>query len=152
MRWLVIGYGNPLRRDDGLGHYLARCVQRARLPHVEVQLEIELLPELSLELRRAPRVLFVDASLDPSVLGVQLTRLPATPAELSDQTRREQAPVSHVGGPASLLSTCMALYGAMPEGHALAISGYDLGFGVGLSRAARRNLRRARQIAFELLR
>ncbi len=62
--WLIIGYGNRLRQDDGAGYRLAEILsaqldpQRARVLAVH-----QLTPELVLELaaEEVSRVLFVDA-------------------------------------------------------------------------------------------
>ena len=42
---LLIGYGNPGRRDDGLGPALAGAIAAADLPGVEVESGYQLLPE-----------------------------------------------------------------------------------------------------------
>lgn len=55
---LVIGIGNPLRGDDGVGWWLA---QRAERAGSLVRLVPQLTPELALEVAAARRVLFVDA-------------------------------------------------------------------------------------------
>jgi hydrogenase maturation protease len=62
---LVIGLGNPLRGDDGVGWWLARRARRCR-PAPRVRLVPQLTPDLVLELAEARRVLFVDAWVRPS--------------------------------------------------------------------------------------
>ena len=60
---LIIGYGNPLRTDDGLGW---QAVQRlaASLKHapVEALAVHQLTPELGESIRSAGLVIFIDAS------------------------------------------------------------------------------------------
>jgi hydrogenase maturation protease len=69
---LVIGVGNPLRGDDGVGWWLARLARRADRAGLpigdqtkngvpQVRLVPQLTPELALEVAAARRVLFVDA-------------------------------------------------------------------------------------------
>jgi hydrogenase maturation protease len=63
---LVIGIGNPLRGDDGVGWWLARRAQawgreRGNRPAPTVRLVPQLTPELALEVAAARRVLFLDA-------------------------------------------------------------------------------------------
>lgn len=62
-RVLIVGYGNPLRSDDGLGwraaEELSRCLS---LPEVEVLMRQQLTPELADNLTRADVVFFIDAA------------------------------------------------------------------------------------------
>lgn len=64
MKTLVIGYGNPLRSDDGIGIWMAEEIARLNLPGVEVctrqQLQVELVEECS----AYDRIIFLDSSLD----------------------------------------------------------------------------------------
>jgi hydrogenase maturation protease len=69
---LVIGIGNPLRRDDGAGWWLARRAE-PWLPAAQLRTVHQLTPELAEDLAAAARVLFIDAwvvpdgrSLEPS--------------------------------------------------------------------------------------
>ena len=55
VRLLVIGVGNPLREDDGVGWRLAEALAQAG---VEVHTCHQLLPELAAELGRVDLVLF----------------------------------------------------------------------------------------------
>ena len=61
---LVIGIGNPLRCDDGVGSYVADCIEAKGLKRVKVwitqQLQVEDL-EAMLEFYR---IILVDASMD----------------------------------------------------------------------------------------
>ncbi len=60
---LIIGYGNPMRQDDGLGWAAAAALQKENLPGVSVmtcqQLQIELLEEAI----KYDRLLFIDAAV-----------------------------------------------------------------------------------------
>ena len=62
---LVIGLGNPLRGDDGVGWWLAQRAETHRSAPRVLRRSL-LTPELSLELVMARRVLFLDAWLAPS--------------------------------------------------------------------------------------
>src|ERR1044072_3449496 len=65
--FLVIGYGNELRGDDGVGPRVARAVQQLSLPHVRVLVQHQLTPELAEDISRARAVVFVDAAIDCEV-------------------------------------------------------------------------------------
>jgi hydrogenase maturation protease len=59
---LIIGYGNPLRGDDGLGVEVACCLKEIiRDESVEVLSQHQLMPELADPVSRASLVVFVDA-------------------------------------------------------------------------------------------
>ena len=58
---LVIGYGNTLRRDDGVGPHVAEAIAALALPGVEALVCPLLTPELAEAIARARRVVFVDA-------------------------------------------------------------------------------------------
>lgn len=66
-RLLIIGYGNPLRGDDGFGHQAAERLQD--LLHnsdVEIHALHQLTPELMDPLSRADRAIFIDACTGPT--------------------------------------------------------------------------------------
>lgn len=64
-RTIIIGYGNPLREDDGIGWRAAEILEQ-RLPVGDAEL-IEchqLTPELAASIQDASMVLFLDAACD----------------------------------------------------------------------------------------
>jgi hydrogenase maturation protease len=62
---LVIGYGNPLREDDGIGWRAAELVEHtARAGSVEVLQCHQLTPELATQMEGRPLVIFLDAAGD----------------------------------------------------------------------------------------
>lgn len=63
MKTLVVGIGNPLRRDDGLGWLLADAIRMKNPANVEVRHELQLLPELAAEVSRFDRVFLLDAAV-----------------------------------------------------------------------------------------
>ena len=60
---LVIGYGNTLRGDDGIGPAVAEAVAALGLPGVRVIVAHQLTPELAADLADAQLVVFVDAAV-----------------------------------------------------------------------------------------
>lgn len=75
-RPLVIGYGNPLRQDDGLGWRAAQLIEQSGAP-AEVIICHQLAPELLLQLESAPLAVFLDAALDQTPGAIQVR--PVTP-------------------------------------------------------------------------
>jgi hydrogenase maturation protease len=139
MRTLIIGYGNPSRRDDGVGlavvNGLRQWLGKAPLEegddgYNELDGEIDtlflqqLMPELAETLAQYDRVWFVDAHL-----GVypELVRRSAVLASL------DPAMVSHHLKPQALLVLAGQLYGHMPEAELISIRGFDFDFGDELS-------------------
>ncbi len=58
---LVIGYGNTLRGDDGVGPRVAEAVEKLNLPGVRTLVCQQLSPECADPVSRARTVVFVDA-------------------------------------------------------------------------------------------
>jgi hydrogenase maturation protease len=104
---LIIGYGNPLRGDDGIGWYAAELLAAdPRLHGAQVLTSHQLVPELAENVSRASLVVLVDASMqgDPGSLSVRrIEPRPATPATWS-----------HHLDPETLADLAEALYGAVP--------------------------------------
>ena len=100
---LVIGIGNPLRGDDGVGAWLAEQVSGLCLQ--------QLTPELAADLAELEAVLFIDAWLAPVGAAPQLTVI--APAAGAAESHRLE--------PAQLLGISQALYGRAPEAHLLRV-------------------------------
>lgn len=105
---LIIGYGNPLRGDDGLGWHAAQRLA-AMLPEQEAQSIAchQLTPELAEPMSRANLVVFIDAASQEPVGRLFSQRITAS-AALS-------CPFSHHVTPAMLLAWAQELYGSCPE-------------------------------------
>jgi hydrogenase maturation protease len=139
VRSLIIGYGNPSRRDDGVGLAVVNGL-RARLGKapleegddgynelggaVDTLFLQQLMPELAETLAGYDRVWFVDAHL-----GVfpELVRRTALAAQFG------LASVSHHLGPETLLALTQRIYGQAPVGELISIRGFDFDFGDELS-------------------
>ena len=61
---LIIGYGNTLRRDDGVGPRVAEAVGKMNLPGVRTLICQQLSPEHADPVSQADIVIFVDAAVD----------------------------------------------------------------------------------------
>ena len=100
-RALVIGFGNTLRSDDGVGRYAAeRLATDGRLTGATVIAVHQLAPELAIEVARADLLVLVDAGRGPAPGTFTVDRL-----ERSDGP---PARWSHQFGPARLRRTSMA--------------------------------------------
>ena len=126
-RALVIGYGNPLRRDDGAGQEVARRIEALALPGVEVIEAHQLLPEHAARLARCECAVFVDASVEDNGAGVEVREVrPAADASLAP----------HSSDPPALLALAFLLFDRAPRAWLVTIPACDLGLGEGLSDTA----------------
>jgi hydrogenase maturation protease len=116
---LVIGYGNTLRRDDGVGPRVAEAVGKMNLPGVHTMTCQQLSPELADPVSHAGVVVFVDAAVD-APRGVQLRKL-----EPNDSSQL----MAHAADPRTMLALARDVFGRAPEAWWLTIPATKLGFG-----------------------
>ena len=130
-RVLIIGYGNPLRCDDGFGWHLAERLQATlRNPEVEVVACHQLTPDLAERIRHADYVVFADATTEPLSDKVSLRRLQTE----HGADAAMPASVSHHLDPQALLTMAHTLYGACHcTAFLLTANPCDLGYGAKLS-------------------
>jgi hydrogenase maturation protease len=131
--FLVIGYGNTLRRDDGVGPKVAEAVHALNLPGVRAIACHQLTPELAEPISQSRVAVFVDAAADAST-EVQIRKL--EPDE-SPQV------MTHATDPQTMLALARDLFGHTPEAWWLTIPVENLGFGEGLSAGAEAGLKAA---------
>jgi hydrogenase maturation protease len=140
---LVIGYGNELRRDDGVGPWVARELAALGLPKVRVRTLPQLVPELAAELAGARLAVFIDARLGSSQeKEVTMERL--TPSG------NPEIP-GHWADPGALL-TLASIYGRAPAAVLVSVTGQDFSLGEGLSDFAAVNARRALRLVQNVIR
>jgi hydrogenase maturation protease len=130
---LVIGYGNPLRSDDGVGQQVASAfaAQIGQREDVEVLALHQLTPELVEPISRAHRVVFVDASAETAPGAV--TYRAVTPTQ-------DGGAFTHTTSPAGLLAGARDLYGNCPEGLLITIGGASFILGETLSEPVQKAL------------
>jgi len=123
---LVVGYGNPLRSDDGVGWKAAgRLATDPRFAGVRILQLHQLTPELALDISRADLVVLVDARSGPPAGTVSVERVERVePAAAGGTTW------SHHLGPAALVALARDLYGRAGDVHVVSV-------GVGRSRSAK---------------
>ena len=132
-RMLVVGYGNTLRSDDGLGPRLAEAVRDARWPGVDALPCAQLTPEMAEPISRAMAIVFVDAAAG----GPPAVRLRPTAAGRSSRI------LAHASSPETLLALARDAYGRAPPAWCLTVPAANLGFGEKLSNSARWAFERA---------
>jgi hydrogenase maturation protease len=116
---LVIGYGNTLRSDDGVGPRVAAAAEHWNLPGVRVIACHQLMPEMAEPVSRARRVVFVDAAVD-APREVQMRPLePADSCQL----------LAHAADPKTLLALARDVFGHCPKAWWLTVPIEKLDFG-----------------------
>jgi len=132
MNTLVIGYGNSLRGDDGVGSLVAEQVAEWNLPEVRSLAVHQLTPELAAAVAEAKTVFFVDAC----VMGEGQTQ--ARLETIAPQPGRSR--MDHLWSPSVLLSLAQTLYDANPVAYQIFIPALQFDYGAPLSAIAREGL------------
>jgi hydrogenase maturation protease len=128
---LVIGYGNPGRRDDGLGPALVEAIERLRMPGVTVEADYQLSVEDAAAAAAHRYVVFADASVGGREPFFFRAVHPAAHTSFS----------THSVEPEAVLALARDLFQADTKGYALGIRGYRFNeFGETLSDEAQDNL------------
>jgi hydrogenase maturation protease len=123
---IVIGLGNPLRGDDGIGWYaIDRLTNSMNNSNIEFVKCRELLPEISEKISKAKYVLFIDAAVDTD--NGEIVERQVDPAENYPSLETHQL------DPAGILSFSKALYGRIPSAVMLTVSVESFEFHEGLS-------------------
>jgi hydrogenase maturation protease len=128
---LILGYGNPGRRDDGLGPALADAAIAMGIEGVTV------VNATQLHVEHAALI----AEHDVAILADADVSCPA-PFVFRPLEAREEVPfTTHLLSPEVLLTLAHRYYDAKARGYLLGIRGYEFdGFGEELSERARKNL------------
>jgi hydrogenase maturation protease len=139
---VVIGYGSPLRGDDGVGPRVAETVAGWALPGVQALAVHQLTPELAEALAAARLAVFVDARPDPGGGTVEVSRL--EPSEVASA-------VGHVSDPHGLLALTRAVYGRCPPAWWVTVPAAEFGPGERLSPGATLGVGEALAVVARLL-
>jgi hydrogenase maturation protease len=144
---LLIGYGNPLRQDDGLGWRIAMAIEDLELPGLQVLAAQQLTHELAAPIALAEAVVFVDAAYGKSAANGSAQAI--EPLALKPLHHKPQAPDpgpqtwSHQLTPQALLVLAGELYGHQPAALQLLVPARWNGHGEGFSPEAAAVLPRA---------
>ncbi len=138
---LIIGYGNPLRGDDGVGWHAARELTQTRCePHVRVLACHQLTLDLAEPISQADAVIFIDAcqpmATAPGTIPTSAQHLPGGDRLFLQPVHPDPATPgisSHHLTPAALLTGTRVLYGTCPEAVQFGIWGGTFGYTEALS-------------------
>jgi hydrogenase maturation protease len=130
---LVIGYGNPLRGDDGVGCVIAEeLAKRISDPDSKVQVVAchQLNPELAEPIAETRAVIFIDASVELKPGEVRVSSVAPD--------RFSPAAFAHSMKPAALLATASELFGQAPPAKKVGIGGASFEPGMTLTPQVKR--------------
>lgn len=124
-RIVVVGYGNPLRADDGLGWAAARLLEeRVDAQRIRVLTEHQLTPELAETFSEADLAILIDA------------QAAGTPGEISTRTIEPDPTLqasNHFSDPSAILAMADDLYGHAPLTFIVSVPGWDFDYRDSLS-------------------
>ena len=137
----IIGYGNPQRRDDGLGPYIVKGLQPLFEHRSDVHLLVlhQLEPDVIDALKNAHTILFVDATVEMLAEGHHW-------AEIQPEIKTLPCLIHQVT-PSFILGLLQCLYRRNPVAWMISIQGDDFSFGNVLSSEAQK---RAEQVIGEI--
>lgn len=128
----IVGIGNALRGDDGLGNYIAGTIEQLQIKNVKTfivhQLQIELLEEL----QDFNSVIFVDASLKNEEVIFEEIKQDLSVASSSHRISAEM-----------LVQLSKKLYQKQIHFYSCAVKGYYFNMGESISPQAKANAKKA---------
>lgn len=133
---LILGIGNSGRQDDGLGWKFIDFLKEKTLNGTQLDYRYQLQIEDAELISHFDRVVFVDATKEPTSEGFYLR--PCSRKVLDEMN-------SHSLHPETVTSLCSSIYGKEPESLILGIEGKEWELEMGLSPEAERNLERAKR-------
>ncbi|MBA4138449.1 MAG: hydrogenase maturation protease [Opitutus sp.] len=140
-RVLVIGCGNTLFGDDGVGPLVAERIGDWCRPGVLALAVHQLTPELTADLAATELFIFVDAS----VRGETVECVPLGANDAPDNT------LDHALTPGALLALCRSAFGRAPPALAVLVPGEDFTLGHALSKRAQSGFERAVELIAQRL-
>ena len=123
---MVIGYGNPLRSDDGVGQVvIERLEADGPIEGLELLACHQLLPEHAELITQAERVIFIDAAAGEPPGAITACEITAV--------SEDSAGLIHDFTPQTLLAYADLLYGRAPDAHLITVNGYSFDHGDSLT-------------------
>ena len=140
---LVIGYGNTLRGDDGVGFVAAEQLNKTICrPDARVIACQQLTPDLAKDVSDTERLILIDANRGDQPENLLIRRI--VPIE-------SQPASAHELLPETLLAFSQQLYNSCPETLLVSVRGHSFNLSHSLSHQVARTLPRLKQQVLELM-
>lgn len=141
----IIGLGNSLRKDDGIGNYICERLKNRQLDNTEIISKIELDPALAEQLHHFKKLIIIDAAANNPSFDVRVFK----PIQ---RVVQEASSISSHGIEAEAFAKLMdTLYEAKPDIYLVAVKGYDFSLGMEPTESAIANAERAIELIVELV-
>jgi len=125
---LIIGYGNPLRSDDGLGLVVAERLSTipeiAGDDSIEITKSHQLMPELAETIARSALVLFIDAAV-----AAEGHTPGSMQSSVLESNSRSSVTLGHHCTPSELISFSAALFGGHPRALVVSLTAESFDYG-----------------------
>ncbi len=118
---LIIGYGNTLRGDDGVGYKIAEIIEQWNLDNITSLSVHQLTPDLAEKISQADTVIFIDA--------IPVTDI--NTAEIDIKTISINSKINNLGhhnNPEQLLSLTQAIYQKVPQAYWILVPAINFNF------------------------
>lgn len=126
---LIIGIGNTLRSDDGIGIVAAQKLEKAALePHVRIIDCQQLTPDLAKDISEADRVIMIDSDQENRPGKVTVKKIVLENRAVDSFTHNLE--------PGTLLTYARDLYGSTADAFLVTTAGESFEFGEGVSQVA----------------
>ena len=143
---LIVGYGNPYREDDAIGHVIAEAIEKwaaeKKFDNITVitayQLELEMVEDVA----EHDFVVFIDAHVENYSNEIVFDKV--VPKESKGFT-------THVFGPGDLATLSKKFYNHIPEIFILSVPGYKFDLGDNLSEKTEKLSKKAIKLLKEKL-
>ena len=136
---LIYGYGNPGRKDDGMGIKITEMIEEWKTAHDLYQIDVDSNYQLNVEdaekVSQYDIVIFADASQETDLTNFRLTEV--------EPNEQKVEFTMHAVSPAYIVHLCQKLFHKKPEAKLLSIKGYRWEFEEGISDSALLNMERA---------
>jgi hydrogenase maturation protease len=117
---MVIGYGNELRSDDGIGQKIANIINHWDLASIKSLAVHQLTPELAANLENVNLAIFVDASINSESADVQVESIfPTVSTPITE----------HSANPQYILTLTKSLYDYCPPAWLVTVPGVNFELG-----------------------
>jgi hydrogenase maturation protease len=136
MNYLVIGYGNTLRSDDGAGQIVANQIATWSLPNVRSLAVHQLTPELAENIANTDTVIFVDAVIS-SKQNSEKIEIKTLKCDY------KYSNLGHLENPRSLLYLSKIIYHKSPLAYWILIPAINLEFGEQISSITQQRITQA---------
>ncbi len=132
-KFLIIGYGNTLRSDDGVGQIVVEKIKTWTSPRVKCISQHQLTPELVEKIAIFPNIIFIDACMnnDDEVRAILLPRF-----KINNKNEYD----GHYCIPEYLLYLTQLIYHKSPKSWLITIPVNNLDLGEKLSELAKKGI------------